>query len=63
MAESNQTVRCIIYRESERCGKLTTVCKSYKRRAKHHPPNVRYWGEADMPRPPAGFRSVAYDPN
>jgi hypothetical protein len=23
-------------------------------------PNVRYWGEADMPRPPAGFRSVAY---
>jgi len=51
MTESNRTVGCIIYGEPERCAEQSIIS-----------PNVRYWGEADMPRPPAGFRSVAFDP-
>jgi hypothetical protein len=43
-------------------GKLNTVCKAHKRRATHHLADVRYWGEADIPRWPVGFRSVANDP-
>jgi hypothetical protein len=45
------TVGCIIYAEPERCAEPSIIS-----------PNVRCWGEADMPRPPAGFRSVAFDP-
>jgi hypothetical protein len=44
-------------------GKLNTVCKPHKRRATHRLADVRYWGEADMPRPPAPYQSDAIDPN